>query len=101
MSHVISHPVVNLISLSHYSFHLTMIPKYYKKLFSSSNLHEKKEVVQFTKKVVTGEMNNCLIKKIIKDEVEITLKKMAPLKAPGPDGMPPIFFPTLLGKCRR
>ena len=78
-----------------------MIAKYYKKLFTSSNLYEKKEVVQFTKKVVTEEMNSYLIKKFIKDDVEITLKQMAPLKAPGPDGMPPIFFPTLLGKCRR
>ena len=95
MSHVISHPIVNLISLSHYSFHLTMISKYYKKLFTSSNLYEKKEVVQFTKKVVTKEMNSCLIKKFIRDEVEITLKKMAPLKAPSPDGMPPIFSNTI------
>jgi len=37
-------------------------------------------------------MNRCLIKNFTKDEVEIALKQMAPLKAPGLDGMPPIFF---------
>ena len=37
-------------------------------------------------------MNSDLIDKFSKTEVEIALKQMAPLKAPGPDGMPPIFF---------
>lgn len=37
-------------------------------------------------------MNSCLIRKFIKDEVEIALMQMTPLKAPSPDGMPPIFF---------
>ena len=69
-----------------------MIGKYYKQLFTTSNPHEIEEVVQFTKQVVTEDMNCCLIRNFTKDEVEIALKQMAPLKAPGPDGMPLIFF---------
>ena len=37
-------------------------------------------------------MNSNLIGPFSRDEVEIALKQMAPLKAPGPHGMPPIFF---------
>ena len=32
------------------------------------------------------------VKDISKIEVEMALKQMAPLKASGPEGMPPIFF---------
>ena len=37
-------------------------------------------------------MNSNLIGSFSREEVELALKQMAPLKAPGPDGMPPIFF---------
>ena len=33
-----------------------------------------------------------MIEDFIKAEVQVALKQMAPLKAPGLDGMPPIFF---------
>ena len=69
-----------------------MIVEYYNKLFTSSNPHDIEEVVQFTKRVVTEDMNSCLIRNFSKDEVEIALKQMAPLKAPFPDEMPQIFF---------
>ena len=69
-----------------------MIVEYYKQLFTSSNPHDIEEVVRFTKQVVTEDMNSSLIRNFSKEEVEIALKQMAPLKASGPDGMPPIFF---------
>lgn len=56
------------------------------------------EVIQHIKPVVTRDMNNLLIWDFSKLEVQQALKQMAPLKALGLDGMPPIFFPTLLGK---
>ena len=28
------------------------------------------------------------------EEIDTTIKQMAPLKAPGPDGMPPLFYQT-------
>ena len=37
-------------------------------------------------------MNDSLVEAFTKEEVEVALKQMAPLKAPGPDVMPPIFF---------
>jgi len=55
-------------------------------------------VVQFTKKVVAVDMNSCLTKEFSKDEVEIALKQMAPLKSPGSEWNATNFFPTLLGR---
>ena len=37
-------------------------------------------------------MNDGLVEAFTKEEVETALKQMTPLKAPGPDGMPPLFF---------
>lgn len=37
-------------------------------------------------------MNPNFMKKILRQEVDVALKNMALLKAPGPNGMPPIFF---------
>ena len=37
-------------------------------------------------------MNISLTKEFTRQEVDLALKDMAPLKAPGPDGMPPLFF---------
>ena len=55
-----------------------MIVDYYKKLFTTSNPHNIEEVVQFTKQVVSDEMNNCLTRDFSKVEVENALKQMAP-----------------------
>lgn len=41
---------------------------------------------------VTADMNQELIKDFIREEVELALKHMNPLKAPGSDGMSLIFF---------
>jgi len=51
-------------------------------------------------KVVTGDMNAQLSQDFMEWEVEAALKHMAPLKAPGPDGMSPLFYQnywTLVG----
>ena len=37
-------------------------------------------------------MNTLLDREFTRVEVDAALSQMAPLKAPGPDGMPPIFF---------
>ena len=69
-----------------------MIVDFYSKLFSSSNSCDMEMVVQHTKRVVSSDMNDGLVKAFTKEEVETALKQMALLKAPGPDGMPPLFF---------
>ena len=69
-----------------------MVRDYYKNLFLSSKATEVEEVVLSIKPVVTEDMNNCLIEPFSREEIECALNQMAPLKAPGPDGMPPIFF---------
>ena len=42
--------------------------------------------------VVTGEMIANLVMEYKPEEVASAIKEMAPLKAPGPNGMPPLFY---------
>lgn len=49
-------------------------------------------VMQAIPSSVTGDMNASLVKTFTHQEVVLALKQMSPLKAPGPDGLPPIFF---------
>ena len=42
--------------------------------------------------MVTEEMNEELMKEFSEIEVKEALKQMTPLKALGPDGMPPLFY---------
>ena len=44
--------------------------------------------------MVTDIMNADLTKPYVQEEVDVAIKQMAPLKALGPDGMPPLFFQT-------
>ena len=65
---------------------------YYSELFSTSNLNQLEEVLVTISQVVPDSMNADLVKPFMKQEADMALKQMAPLKAPGPDGMPPIFY---------
>ena len=42
--------------------------------------------------MVTKEMRTNLACPYSLDEVDVAIKEMAPLKALGPDGMPPLFY---------
>ena len=70
---------------------------YFRGLFLTSNPSHIKEVLATIPWVVSDSMNSDLMKDFTRQEVDMALKSMAPLKAPGSDGMPPIFFSTLLG----
>ena len=66
--------------------------EFYENLFSSSIPVQIEEALEATPLVITAEMNNELSTPFQRSEVDLALKQMNPLKAPGPDGMPPLFF---------
>lgn len=64
---------------------------FYTNLFSSSNVYDLDRVLEGVKRVVTDNMNVELTKPYSRGEVDAAINQMAPSKAPGPDGMPPLF----------
>ena len=65
---------------------------FYQNLFASSSPNQIEEALEATPMVVTEEMNLELMAPFEKAKVDMALKQMDPLKAPGHDGMPPLFF---------
>ena len=65
---------------------------FYTRLFTSSNVHDIDRVLEGVNKVVFDSMNTDLLMPYSKEEVDVAIKQMAPLKAPSLDGMPPIFY---------
>ncbi|XP_075650222.1 uncharacterized protein LOC142620797 [Castanea sativa] len=65
---------------------------YYTKLFTSSNPTEFTNLLEAVQPKVTDSMNSSLVREFQPSEVYRALTQMYPLKAPGPDGMPPLFF---------
>ena len=74
----------------------TTILNFYQQLFTSSNSSGFETVLESIPKLVTDEMNDLLIVDFTSKEIETALKQMAPLKSPGPDGMPPLFYQSYL-----
>ncbi|KAK9990436.1 hypothetical protein SO802_025421 [Lithocarpus litseifolius] len=68
------------------------VVNFYQDLFTSSNPVSLEEVLEQIPLVVTADMNLKLMSEFTAHEVEIALKQMAPLKSPGPDSMPPLFY---------
>ena len=69
-----------------------IILKYYSNLFQSSQPTEFAELIEAVVPKVSQEMNSSLTSELQGVEVFKALKQMYPLKSPGPDGMPPLFF---------
>ena len=67
---------------------------YYGSLFTSSDPHNLESFLEGVQAVVTEDMNAKLVERYTAKEVAIAIKEMAPLKAPGPNDMPPLFFQT-------
>ena len=65
---------------------------FYNRLFISSNPTELERVLAGVQPVVDDFMNEALLQPSVREEVEVAIKQMAPLKASGLDGMPPIFY---------
>ena len=66
--------------------------EFYKNLFSSSNSIQPDLALDSIQTTVTEDMNRQLLAEFLEGEVMLALNQMVPLKAPGPDGMPPLFF---------
>ena len=61
-------------------------------MFTQSHSHDLDRVLEGVKRVVTADMNAKLVRPYSMEEADIAIKQMAPLKAPRPDGMPPLFY---------
>ena len=66
--------------------------RYYETIFRSSQPIQIDEVVAHVPQVVSQSIKDILIREFTGVEVEEALKKMASLKALGPDGLPPLFY---------
>ena len=69
-----------------------VLTDYYKALFTSTRKDDSTQVLACVPSVITDEMNDSLCCEFGESEVYEALKQMAPLKAPGPDGKPPLFY---------
>ena len=69
-----------------------LLTEFYSNLFTSFNPHDLDRILGNVQTVVTEEMRAQLDKPYTSKEVGATIIEMAPLKAPGPNGMPPLFF---------
>ena len=69
-----------------------VMENYYKELFSTSNPILEADSLEKIPCMVTKEMNKDLMKEFSEIEVKEALNHMAPLKAPGPNGMTPLFY---------
>ena len=75
----------------------THLINYYQELFTSSNQISHGAALEYIPRVITDHMNAALAAPFQVEEVKEALKQMAPLKAPRPDGMPPLFYQHFWG----
>ena len=75
---------------------MALLTEFYSNLFTSSNPHDLDRILDGVQIMVTEEMRAQLDKPYTRKEVGVAIREMAPLKAPGLDGMPPLFFSNLL-----
>ncbi|XP_075633957.1 uncharacterized protein LOC142606505 [Castanea sativa] len=69
-----------------------IIVGYYQTLFRTNNPTDFMELLAAIQRKVTPVMNQQLTREYSEHEVKAALKQMYPFKAPGSDGMPPLFF---------
>ena len=69
----------------------TVLVNYYKNLFTLTVQIMPHNILSCVLPIIDEEMNATLGQEFIAKEVEDALPQMAPLKAPGPDGLPLLF----------
>ncbi|XP_075640301.1 uncharacterized protein LOC142612055 [Castanea sativa] len=65
---------------------------YYKTLFTSADGRVSTDMLDCVPTVIDEAMNESLCREFEASEVATALQQMEPLKAPGPNGMPPLFY---------
>ena len=68
--------------------------KHYTELFTSNDPKEFDDVLQGIPRTISNLMNAQLIKPVDELEIKQAIFSMFPNKAPGVDGMSPLFFQT-------
>ena len=66
--------------------------QYFSSLFTSSRLGEMTGLLNAVTPSVTEEMNQLLARDFQASEIAQAIKQMHPHTAPGPDGLPPLFY---------
>ena len=74
-----------------------ILVSYYQSLFTSTGQMNASRVWECVPRVIIDEINALLSQKFEAHEVEVALQQMAPLKALGPDRMPPLFYQHFWG----
>ena len=70
----------------------TVITQYFKELFTSNAGRRTNELLEQVVPWNTPSTNDMLLQEFTKDEIKTALNSIGDLKAPGPDGMPAIFY---------
>ena len=65
---------------------------YYHQLFTMASPTHMKEVLRVVPSTITEEQNAMLAAEYVRAEIDEAPQQMEPLKAPGPDGFPPLFY---------
>lgn len=69
-----------------------IILDYFSEIYSTGQPYIEETTMDAVTQKISPAMNNKLLGEFRAEEVRVALKQMHPTKAPGPDGMPPIFY---------
>jgi hypothetical protein len=70
----------------------SLASSFFQQLYTSEGSREAAGVLELIGGLVTEDMNSKLIVSFSDSEIEVALFQMGPMKSPGPDGLPALFF---------